>query len=599
MVQQNSLDNEIQVIPPNSDPTTAYIKLSYDWREETGVDKAQWQPHLLAFNRAESYKDVLNIIEKYVNAKLKKLAPDLRERLVKSNFQIVFQLTLQSADKLKQHACPLDASGTPRLRTLQDLYGNREKCRPVLSFMVERRFERKLDEDGSQRRVRIRTRHDCHPSSEYFLIGSIPITSDKKNSDPSSTVPKDLQYIKTVDRYFCKYSPALAHPAGIVSVRAWRPLECHICDVDSENEKEVDESIPEEFEPSDLSRDQLNKESCRFFGDLLKSLQEQVDETTKPHVFGPCQPQYRFCNASDMFRSVGGLFGSDEKPILIAVRFVQHLEPDKRKNPVWDDYQFPTNCDFASDYATVLEDVKKNKGAMALIDRHRARGGTCNVELWILPQGHNYLYKFKPDDEIYEFLAQDYVEEGDFRLYMEVHVVPTESILSDLPTDEVMRDVGDDQLHVQSTDDLEALSGLEESQDESQVLHFEQDEAPEQADVSERDEEDGSGEEDGSEEGEGRNADVNENDAENEPDGKDNGETQDEDDEVDDESDDEDDDDDDNDGEIRIRLIFDVKGLDELMVLHGQSHTVAISKRQRHQGFFLLLGNLSGSSGRK
>jgi hypothetical protein len=35
-------DNEIQVIPPNSHPTTVYTKLSYDWREETGVDKAQW-----------------------------------------------------------------------------------------------------------------------------------------------------------------------------------------------------------------------------------------------------------------------------------------------------------------------------------------------------------------------------------------------------------------------------------------------------------------------------------------------------------------------------------------------------------------------------
>jgi hypothetical protein len=42
MALRNSLDNEIQVIPPNSHPTTVYTKLSYDWREETGVDKAQW-----------------------------------------------------------------------------------------------------------------------------------------------------------------------------------------------------------------------------------------------------------------------------------------------------------------------------------------------------------------------------------------------------------------------------------------------------------------------------------------------------------------------------------------------------------------------------
>jgi hypothetical protein len=124
MVLRNSLDNEIRVIPPNSDPATVYIKLSYDWREETGVDKAHWQPHLLEFHCAEHYKIVLESIETYVNAKLKKLAPDLRERLNKSSKCIVVQLTLQSADKLKQHACQLDESGTPRLRTLQDLYRN-------------------------------------------------------------------------------------------------------------------------------------------------------------------------------------------------------------------------------------------------------------------------------------------------------------------------------------------------------------------------------------------------------------------------------------------------------------------------------------------
>jgi hypothetical protein len=102
----------------------------------------------------------------------------------------------------------------------------------------------------------------------------------------------------------------------------------------------------------------------------------------------------------------------------------------------------------------------------------------------------------------------------------------------------------------------------------------------------------------------GRNADVNENDAENEPDGKNDDETEDEDekskkddevddesdDEDDDESDDEDDDDDDNDGEIRIKMIFDVKGLEELKILHGRFLTIPVSKRRRHQGFFLLLG---------
>jgi hypothetical protein len=139
--------------------------------------------------------------------KLKKLAPDLRKRLDKSNSQIVLQLTLQSADKMKQHACRLEESGTPRLRTLQDLYGNREECRPALDFMVERRREEPRDTDKPKRRVRIRTRDDCLPSSEYFLLGSTPITSDDLRLTISSSVTPHVPHVVSLRRSFVVMAP--------------------------------------------------------------------------------------------------------------------------------------------------------------------------------------------------------------------------------------------------------------------------------------------------------------------------------------------------------------------------------------------------------
>jgi hypothetical protein len=184
-----------------------------------------------------------------------------------------------------------------------------------------------------------------------------------------------------------------------------------------------------------------------------------------------------------MFRGVPGFPGGTEKSISVAVRFIQHLAPERKMDSVWDDYQFPANDNFAKIYEMIMEAVKKDEGgAMALLTRHHARGESCNVELWILPQGHNYLYKFKPGEDICEFLAPEYVERGDCRLYMEIHVVPTDLIPPDRLSDEVMEDVGNDQL----------------------------DEVSEQHEMSEQDEEDDRGEEDGSKEEEGRNADVNE-----------------------------------------------------------------------------------------
>jgi hypothetical protein len=77
---------------------------------------------------------------------------------------------------------------------------------------------------------------------------------------------------------------------------------------------------------------------------------------------------------------------------------------------------------------------------------------------------------------------------------------------------------------------------------------------------------------------------MNEKNVEKKPDdgNDDESEEEDDDDEDEDESDDGDDGDDDNDARIRVKLIYDFKGLEELSALHGRSCTTTFPKRQRH-----------------
>jgi hypothetical protein len=373
-------------------------------------------------------------------------------------------------------------------------------------------------------------------------------------------VPRDLQYTKTVDRYFCKYGPDCVPTPVIVRVPAWRPLDCYIYDLDSEKLQKTKHKIPADFQASELCRELLSANSYQFFGDLLKGLQQQIDNTSKPHDFGSCQPKYRFCTVSDVFWSVSGFPRSTQELVPVVVRLFQHLEPETEMESVFDDFQFSANDKFAKIHETIMEALKDDEEPMALLTRHHARGESCNVELWILPQGQNYQYKFKPGEDICEFLAQEYVEKGDLRLYMEVYVVPTESVPSDRSSDEVMEDMRNYQL-----DKMSEQGGVSE-----------------QHELPAQDDEDYSAEEDGSQDEGELNADVNEKNAQEMPDDghDDEIEKEDDDDEDDDESDDEDDGDADNDGKMRIKLIYDFEGLDELKTLHGRPCRSYISKRR-------------------
>lgn len=178
----NDLNNELQAIPHNSEPRTAYIRLHYDWSTEISIDLQHWQPHLLAFHQNDTYTEILELIEKYLHEKLFRLEPETCDDLDLNETCIVLQLTVEDKDVLKRHACAFDASGASRLRYFRDLYES--EVRPELDV-----FLRAAEDHGKRRanglRVEIRTRGDVLPGVQYFAIGSVEdvVNANVNNED--------------------------------------------------------------------------------------------------------------------------------------------------------------------------------------------------------------------------------------------------------------------------------------------------------------------------------------------------------------------------------------------------------------------------------
>ena len=161
----NDPNNELRAIPPNADPNVAYIRLRYDWSDEEAVDPQCWQPHLLAFSGGDAYSVILEDVADYVDNRLARLEQTLCGKLDRENSCIVFQLTVQSSDKLKHHALRVDTSGTPRLGSIEDLYAG-DELRPELRVLLVRKQEESRDIGSTHPRIKIRTRDPAVPFAE-------------------------------------------------------------------------------------------------------------------------------------------------------------------------------------------------------------------------------------------------------------------------------------------------------------------------------------------------------------------------------------------------------------------------------------------------
>lgn len=277
------------------------------------------------------------------------------------------------------------ASGEARLHDLRDLYPNEDSPGLELDFMLERKATKGRDVNGTQRRVEIRTRHDGLPSSHYFLLGSVPISSDDEDDDGNDEddddeenddegesselnyrLPNGPQHTPTISLIFCKCSSGLAEPPVIVQVKAWLPRSHYIYDIDDEVTVDVDAAIPDNFQ---ASGNDLNVESPQLFGDLLEAFQLQRSARKLiPYDFSREKLTYRFYHISKAESGVTEFPKDTESSVPIAIRFVQHLDPNCRAmiRTNRQEHLFPVNENFANICAKALVNVEEMAGAKML-----------------------------------------------------------------------------------------------------------------------------------------------------------------------------------------------------------------------------------------
>lgn len=177
----------------------------------------------------------------------------------------------------------------------------------------------------------------------------------------------------------------------------------------------------------------------------------------KSHNFSKRDPStYKFWDwAADPEQGEVILPEGTENSIPVAVRFIQHLESEIQSTITSDrkQYLLSGDDDFASICIQVLRDLETMKAAKDARSDPNDLGKNWDIELWVLPQKRTALCKLKPGLKLCQFLSQDFADEKDLRLFMEVHLVPAKFIL-DQPTRQV------DQVPFRLTYDFKELPGL-------------------------------------------------------------------------------------------------------------------------------------------
>lgn len=454
-VPANDPNNEANEIPDDFDPRVAYVRLTYDWSDHPGINPDRWQPHVLAFHRDASYAAIIDQITTYFNTKVQNQETALCTQLDQSNPPgcIVFQLALQSSDRVKQYASTLTSSGTSRIRALRDLCG--ADVRPLFDFVLRRKKDETRRIENPTQRVTVRPWASGDPSSEYYLIGSV--TEDHSGDESLS---EDAQSILTMD-YFWKEIPVFPQPTTVlVRVPAWDLGASLVCDAGFESLVDTHTAIPVDFKLNKAYEEYLEVADLETFQDIRAAIPIRGPKgSINPYDFISGNVlTYDFQDVNDVHPNDHVLPQIAETPITFAVRFVQHLERPGETNVNFDqDLVCMIDGDFSHKHIKelVLKNLPGMQGEYAALCDPMEFELEWDVDLWVMHQSRKSLLRFKPESDIRQFLDLGTADDIDSRLLLEAHIIPLVSAPDDLPTDEESESVDDEQVIVRLTYDLE------------------------------------------------------------------------------------------------------------------------------------------------
>lgn len=433
---QNGLDNEITEIPEDADPQTVFVRVSYTFTPS--LEEVEWSPHLLQFSRDTSMEDFKTELERYMIAKLRRQEPGLYRSMtqtVEFGYYYIFQPSLTSDDPVMRHAFEFEGGQFPRVSCVEDFFPDPGDLRPELTVKLEHWDQilmKDLPEGTPNPVASIEFRDSA--DFQYFRMGTIPskVKEPANVTESASELPETLRRIKSLYllswKVPCHQDSITEKSLVLVKIPAWKLRQFLICDT------KHSENVPlKEFPTPDIDFDDPGDK--RSYSTLQSRFTRIYnDSSTRPNDFRKLDADrlfYCFHTYPPAGLSVAGL----PDLTIITMRFVSHLsESNARTNTKFESHQ-SIHVEETDDYIypqvrqRVMKALDEQRKARAFLRDLQDRNTSWDVQLWVLPQGRledqTYtLFRFHEENRLCDFLHQRHFGNEDFRLFMEVHLVP-------------------------------------------------------------------------------------------------------------------------------------------------------------------------------
>lgn len=323
---------------------------------------------------------------------------------------------------LKQRAFTFDDSGIARLDTIGDLLCNsagtagiaETKVKPQLSIQLQ--LVETLKRAATDPMVVIRSgvkEKDVGGLAKFYRIGVIP--SIAIGNEETSMVP-------TCDTIFWRIVNDPAYPT-LVKAPTWTVRDLTICNPDE------GDHLPA------TSNDIRHIEDIQN-ADMKVSLKDKRRLTVKveanaisPFIDGRLLYSFKAFGRGKIARCPDPMTSFPSSNISLALRFINHLSSEQATR-----LSFSTaielDVDESDDYKSIIKAIKEgfktasHGNTKPLLKAPLAK--SFDMQLWVLPQipDCKTLYRYSGSTaELYSFLNEPDVEEGDLGLFMEVHLV--------------------------------------------------------------------------------------------------------------------------------------------------------------------------------
>lgn len=335
-----------------------------------------------------------------------------------------------------RHAFEFEGGQFPRVSCIEDFFPDPGDLRPELTVKLEHWDQilmKDLPEGTPNPVVSIKFRESA--DFQYFRMGTIPskVKEPANGTKAASELPEILRRVKSLYLLWwkvqCHQDTITEKSLVLVKTPAWKPRQFLICDT------KHSEIVPlKEFLNLDIDID--NSEDKRTSYSTLQSRFTQLynDSSERPNDFRKLDAD-RLFYCFNTFPPAGLSAAGLPDLTIIAMRFVSHLsESNARTNVKFESHQ-SLHVEETGDYIypqvrqRVIKALQEQKKPRAFLKGLKDRNTSWDIQLWVLPQGRledemYTLFRCHEENRLCDFLHPRHFENEDFRLFMEVHLVP-------------------------------------------------------------------------------------------------------------------------------------------------------------------------------